>query len=812
MASSSALTTVQKLYIAYYGRAADAAGQLYWADQLDLADGALVGIIDAFANAPEAQALYGSGTTPAERITVLYQNILGRAPDPAGLDYYVGEVNSGRLSLGNTALAILNGVQGDDVPLANNRLSVANAFTSQVSSAAKSYENDAAAAIARTFLKQVTGSAGTVSQANDQLTAWLNTIAIASKQPEKFLPLISNGLLTHIAIVSSTLTQDNLDAALATVMHDTTAPAATLVVTGGAALIVQLEAMGNARGNDSDPQLTAVGSNGAFAVTWQGIDSAGDSSIFVQKFNADGTTTGQAPVQLEATGTSNAGDYAAQIAAAATAGGYVVAWSGAKSTNSTDTAIFVQMFNPDGTTAGHPPVQIEAPQFPNGIDALPQIAPLGDTGAFAVVWRGTGSAMYDRIFVQQFNADGTVATVTPSELEAVSRPVGGHDDYPQATAIGTSALAITWVGYDGANHNSVFVQKRNADGSASGHAPIQLDGMGNAHSLDYAPQITAVGSQGGFVVAWSGYDSDAQYGDTSVFVQPFNADGSTTGHSLVRLEATGKTNGDDGQPQITALGSSGEFVVAWSGEDTDGTLGDYSILVQKFNVDGTTTGQTPVQLEAIGRINGDDRTPQITAVGSQGEFVVTWWGQDENLNDYSIFVQKFNANGTIVGQAPVQLEAIGVALGDDYAPQVSSLGSNGEFAITWYGKDSDGDNSIFVQKFLADGRPVGRTVTVDSGATLTVRSSEVGTAYLVNTHLTVGAVADITNAADALWNSVLIFQTQTDTALSLAGLQAGSYQLYTSDGAGNLSAVAIPTVVLATNTPSALQSVGDWVF
>ncbi len=205
----------QKLYLAYYGRAADAGGQQYWADQLDQTGGSLVGIIDAFANAPEAEALYGSDTTPTERITVLYDNVLGRPPDPGGLDYYTKEVSDGRLSLGNAALAILDGVQGDDVPLAENRLAVAEAFTAQVSTEPKSYEGDAAAAVARTFIKQVTGDAATVTQATEELPAWLNTVGVASKQEEKFTPLIRNGLLTTTAIVSTTLTEDNLDAAIA---------------------------------------------------------------------------------------------------------------------------------------------------------------------------------------------------------------------------------------------------------------------------------------------------------------------------------------------------------------------------------------------------------------------------------------------------------------------------------------------------------------------------------------------------------------------------------------------------------------------
>lgn len=231
MPSANALTTIQKLYIAYYGRAADAAGQNYWANEMDNAGGSLNGIIDAFATAPEAQALYGSGTTVNERITVLYQNILGRAPEADGLDYWAGEVAAGRLSLGNAALSILNGVppNSTDAALVNNRLAVANTFTAQVND--QNYGGDAAAAIARTFLKQVTGDTATLSQANSQLPAYLNTMGVATRQPDKFAPLIANGLLTNTAIVRTDLTDDNLDAILSTA----SAPKApwTLLMTSG---------------------------------------------------------------------------------------------------------------------------------------------------------------------------------------------------------------------------------------------------------------------------------------------------------------------------------------------------------------------------------------------------------------------------------------------------------------------------------------------------------------------------------------------------------------------------------------------------
>ena len=234
--------------------------------------------------------------------------------------------------------------------------------------------------------------------------------------------------------------------------------------------------------------------------------------------------------------------------------------------------------------------------------------------------------------------------------------------------------------------------------------------------------------------------------------------------------------------------------MTWHGDDS---AGDFSIFVQKFNADGTPTGSM-VQLEALGNATGDDYAPQITAVGSGGEFVVTWWGYDSG-NDSSIFVQKFNANGTPTGSM-VQLEAIGKTNGGDYYPQITAVGSGGEFVVTWYGVDSAGDTSVFVQKFGANGQPVPDTALINNTGTVTVRSTEVGTAYLVKDSVAVTNLASITGAADAQWNQVTI--TTADTALAATGLEDGSYKLYTTDEAGNLSAAAGGSVRIDSTPPT----------
>lgn len=85
---------VIRLYQAAFGRVPEAASSIdFYADRL--ADGRMtpVTIAQSFAASPEFQLRYGTDTAPnAATITALYLNVLGRAPEAAGLQFYL---NSG---------------------------------------------------------------------------------------------------------------------------------------------------------------------------------------------------------------------------------------------------------------------------------------------------------------------------------------------------------------------------------------------------------------------------------------------------------------------------------------------------------------------------------------------------------------------------------------------------------------------------------------------------------------------------------------------------------------------------------------------
>jgi hypothetical protein len=177
MAFQDFFDDVQKLYIAYYQRPADPGGLRFWAQRLEAAGGSLAGIIDAFATSAEATALYGTidASTIGNVIDSIYQALFGRAPDAAGKQFYIDGFTSGRFTAGSIALDILNGARNEDAVAIQNKLIVADRFTSAVdgrpltdpdfgtgTSFAATYAGDADAQAARAFLATVTSNPATV--------------------------------------------------------------------------------------------------------------------------------------------------------------------------------------------------------------------------------------------------------------------------------------------------------------------------------------------------------------------------------------------------------------------------------------------------------------------------------------------------------------------------------------------------------------------------------------------------------------------------------------------------------------------------
>ncbi|MDO1584598.1 DUF4214 domain-containing protein [Rhizobium oryzicola] len=155
MAATLSEDQVQKLYIAYFGRPADPVGLKYWSSQLD-AGVAVAKIAATFSSTQESIDFY-RGTTDGGRITAIYQNLFGRAPEPAGLQFWSTSLSSGKITIADAVVFIMNAAASTDATIVSNKVQAANAFTANIDTPdeIKGYSGAKAAETARAFLSKI---------------------------------------------------------------------------------------------------------------------------------------------------------------------------------------------------------------------------------------------------------------------------------------------------------------------------------------------------------------------------------------------------------------------------------------------------------------------------------------------------------------------------------------------------------------------------------------------------------------------------------------------------------------------------------
>jgi hypothetical protein len=186
MANATA-TQLQQLYIAYFGRAADPSGLDYWVGKGTTTKSFAASMYaqDEFKN------VNGSLSTELQ-VNQIYQNLFGRDADAAGLIYWTNQIKTGALELASIAndliYAVNNGSSATDLTALNNKSSAATAFTADVresNSALLAYQPKSTSPFvvganfetAKTFFKTVTA---TNSVTDAEVQTQVNTIAANS--------------------------------------------------------------------------------------------------------------------------------------------------------------------------------------------------------------------------------------------------------------------------------------------------------------------------------------------------------------------------------------------------------------------------------------------------------------------------------------------------------------------------------------------------------------------------------------------------------------------------------------------------------
>ena len=83
-----------RLYAAFK-RLPDADGLKYWIDQFSSGANDERAVASSFLVSDEFKERYGANVSATTYVNNLYQNVLGRLPDSSGLNYWLGQLNSG---------------------------------------------------------------------------------------------------------------------------------------------------------------------------------------------------------------------------------------------------------------------------------------------------------------------------------------------------------------------------------------------------------------------------------------------------------------------------------------------------------------------------------------------------------------------------------------------------------------------------------------------------------------------------------------------------------------------------------------------
>jgi hypothetical protein len=255
---------------------------------------------------------------------------------------------------------------------------------------------------------------------------------------------------------------------------------------------------------------------------------------------------------------------------------------------------------------------------------------------------------------------------------------------------------------------------------------------------------------------------------------------------------------DAGVSYVNISSSVTGTAIAWSGASLSGTSSIKIEVRDAAGNVGTTATQsyeldTTAPIQTIGSIDisadsGASATDFITAIASQtitGTLSAilgaseSLWGSVDGGANYT------DVSSSVSGTAITWLNAT----------------LSGSSSIKFQVRDTAGaSGTVAMQAYVLDTTaptPTVATSSVTTASGVTVRSSEIGTAYLVKSTIVVNSLSDITNAENDSYNEVAISAANSDTAMSTAGLVTGDYKLYVVDAAGNLSSVSGNTVTVA---------------
>ncbi len=156
------MLSIQSIYVALFGRPADPAGLQFWTEQLD-SGVPFSSIVRSISASSEFQDRF-EGLSNAAIVDSIYQSLFGRQADAAGRDFFVDLIEKGTLDFGLLAVTILDAAKNTDAEIVENKVQAAILFTESLGTPEEiaAYTGSNAADAARLFLLNVTDDPATI--------------------------------------------------------------------------------------------------------------------------------------------------------------------------------------------------------------------------------------------------------------------------------------------------------------------------------------------------------------------------------------------------------------------------------------------------------------------------------------------------------------------------------------------------------------------------------------------------------------------------------------------------------------------------
>ncbi len=322
--SANYASVVEELYVAYFGRPADYAGQQNFEAALAgnnapttlaglggayTSDAVVNALINAFGTSAESAKLYGADLAahPAaaqEFVTAVFENLFNRAPLQAGLDFWSNAITSGSLAPAEVAIQIAIAAGTADSTTLNNKVAAASTFTTDLVTAGTpafdAYQGAAAAADGRAYVAEVTGSSTSTAFGANATTVIDELLGIATPTPTPAPTPTPTPTPTPAPTSTPTPTPTpmNLTAPGDSIALHGTTDASTITLTGADltaypsstyGTLAQLAGAGIAKVTDSGGDFTLDASGNSSATSFNfgtgmlhGSDAASSSDIVIR--------------------------------------------------------------------------------------------------------------------------------------------------------------------------------------------------------------------------------------------------------------------------------------------------------------------------------------------------------------------------------------------------------------------------------------------------------------------------------------------------------------------------------------------------